>query len=97
MENKKVKELIGELVKEIIGGENIEDAFRSEFEEALQQECEISAKKDKDGVSHTHIEGSGLAILITLAGLEKGILKKLGCSESMYEIVKNVVGTEEGK
>lgn len=97
MENKKIKELMEELVKEIIGEENIEGACRTMFEEALKEECEISIKKDKEGRANTHISGSGLAILITLAGLEKGILEKLGCEDSMYEIVKRAVGTKEAK
>ena len=78
-------------------GENIKDYMKKAFKEAIDQECEISIKKEKNGEAHTCIKGSTLAILITLAGLEKGILEKLGCDESMFEFVKGAVGTEEAK
>ena len=90
----KIKGLIGEIVKEMLG-ENVDQDIKDKFNKAINQECEISIKKGKDGVTHSYIMGSNLAILITLAGLEQAILNKLGCSESMYEMVKRAVGTEE--
>ena len=74
--------------KELI--EKIEELF----ETTIKDKCEISIKKDKNGNADTHVEGSGLNILFTLAGLEKGVLEELGCDENTFNFIKNLVGTK---
>ena len=50
-------------------------------------------EKDNDGTAETHIEGTNLAILITLAGLEKAILEQTKTPAFVWERVQKQVGT----
>ena len=68
------------------------------FEEALNQPCKISIEKEQEsGGAKTCITGSRLSILITLAGLEKGILNELGCDNDEFEFIKKAVGVKEAE
>lgn len=84
----KIKELLSSL---------IDDVMEYSLQEALNEECEITVKKGKGGVVETEISGSGMALLVTLAGLEKTILDKVGCTDSMFKIIKGAIGTKEAE
>ena len=62
--------------------------------EAINTPCKIHIDNDGKG-TRLAVEGGRLSLLITLAGAEKGILKKLNCSTEEFEFIKNMVGTEE--
>lgn len=63
--------------------------------EAFKEKATISIEKQENGEATTHIEGSTLAVLITLAGLEKTVLEKLDTPKSLWELIKQTVGTME--
>ena len=72
-------------------------ALSEALDKAVNEECTLSITKGKDGKACTKIEGSRLAILITLAGLEKTVLDKIEDQVGLFEMVKEFVGTEEAK
>lgn len=89
--NEELKKLLKEF-KELTKRTLIE-----ELEKAVNEKCIISVTKNKKGEAKQKIEGSTLSILITLAGLEKSILRELGTPVELYEMIKECVGTKEAK
>lgn len=92
--DKEIKEMLkdlGEKLDKIDGDFNLQDKIN----EAYKQKAIISIEKHEDGRADTHIEGSNLAILITLAGLENGVLGKLNPPKGLWELIKNITGTRE--
>lgn len=71
--------------------------IKEKIEEAFNEPATISIKKDADGKAETHVEGGSIALLITLAGLEKTILEKLDAPTEVWELIKHLVGTKEVK
>lgn len=71
------------------------DKIDKELTKAHKEECKLSVEKDKKGHAQVKMEGSTLAILIALAGLEKTVLEKTHVPAGLYEIIKNSVGTKE--
>lgn len=71
--------------------------LNNEFKKAHKEECKISIEKDKKGQACVRTEGSTLAILITLAGLEKSVLESTHVPAGVWEMVKNHVGTKGAK
>lgn len=90
---KELNEVLGDLLNDNITGVN--SKIKDKIQEAFKEEATISIKKSKDGRAETHVEGSTLAILITLAGLEKTVLEKLNTPNAIWEMIKHTVGTEE--
>lgn len=93
-----IKEMLKDLLKDLeekldkIGEEfNLKD----KISEAHKEKAVISIEKQEDGTAITRVEGSNLAILITLAGLEKAVLKKLNPPKGLYEMIKHSVGVKE--
>lgn len=70
-------------------------AMLSEIQKSFSEEAYISIKKEKSGMTDIHIEGNGGAILLTLAGAERGILKKMDLSKEDFELIKEIVGVME--
>lgn len=68
---------------------------KKEIKQAFKESAEISIKKHTNGDSDISIKGRGLAVLITLAGLEKGILEKLNVPKELWEIIKELTGAKE--
>lgn len=71
--------------------------IKEKIHEAYEQPCEISIKKKgktSEGAD-CKIVGSNLAILVTLAGLEKAILEKLNPPAGLYEMIKQTTGVME--
>lgn len=64
------------------------------LEEATKENCKVSLEAKKGNI-HVSCEGSGLALLLALATLEKNILSKTGTPTEVYEVVKSFVGVEE--
>lgn len=98
--NEKISKLLEELnkvleefIKENNGGEN----FKEAIEKAFKTETIISMKKSKDGTSKVHIAGNNLSILVSLAGLEKHILKSKNIPDSLWETIKHIVDVKEEK
>lgn len=71
------------------------EKFHKKLEEAMEEECTISIVKSKGGKATTHIEGSYIAILLTLAGLEKSVLEKLDFDAEMFDFLKSLIGNKE--
>jgi len=97
---KELKELLKELKKlrKVVTDKDMEKAkenFSKQMEEAIKTPCEISIKKENSGLANMKVEGKRLAILVTLAGAEKGILKQLHCTEDEFDFIKNFVGSRE--
>lgn len=69
--------------------------FKELMEKSVKEPCKITIEKNKKGECKMGVEGQRLALLITLAGAEQGILKQLSCNESEFEFIKNLVGTKE--
>lgn len=65
------------------------------FNEALNQPCNISVEKGQGNKAQTCIKGSRLSILVTLAGMEKSILRQLNCDNKEFEFIKNIIGSLE--
>lgn len=76
---------------------DIKSIVQNKISEAFNEPAIISIEKDNDGKAETHVEGTSLAILITLAGLEKTIIKKLEVPSSTWELIKSAVGTREAE
>ena len=97
---KELREMLKELKKlrKVITDKDIEEAkenFDKLMSEALNTPCEISIKKEDSGLANMKIEGKRLAILVTLAGAEKGILQQLKCTDDEFEFIKGFVGSKE--
>ena len=90
---KNLNEVLGDLLNNNMNGVNSKIA--NEIEKAFKEEATISIKKHENGASDVHVEGRGLAVLITLAGLEKGILKKLHVPNEVWKMIKDITGAME--
>lgn len=88
-----LKDLLKDLDKKLdeIGDLNIDDKIN----EAFKQPAKLSIEKFEDGKSILDVEGTNLAILITLAGLEKAVLKKLNQPRGLWDLIKHSVETME--
>ena len=97
MKNKELENVlkdIEQLIKKLELG-NVKSELVRELERACNEPATISIEKKANGEACTKIEGTRLAILITLAGLEKSILEKLNPPTEMWEMIKGMVGTKE--
>ena len=97
---KELKEMLKELengLGDLLNGntEVINTKIQNKLNEALKDETTISIKKHKDGSAEICTKGNTIAILITLAGLEKAVLKNLKTPDTVWETIKEVVGTRE--
>ena len=98
--DKELKEMLNHLKEmlEIATSDNFDKAkekFSEIMDEALKQPCKIKIEKDKKGKAKMGVEGQRLALLVTLAGAEQGILKQLKCDNDEFEFIKQFVGTRE--
>ena len=73
----------------------IDSAFISMLDVADKQKCEISVKSDTKGYKHIKAEGNNMALLVTLAGLEKQILKNTETNEEEFNLIKEYIDTAE--
>lgn len=71
------------------------EKFSNMLEEAINEPAIISIEKDNGGKAETRVEGKRLAILVTLAGAEKSILRNIKASEEEFNFIKNFVGSAE--
>ena len=98
MKNKDLKQMIKKLeeLNELLeGANNIPNKIKEAIEKGHNEEAKISIHKHADGSAETSVEGSTMAILITLAGLEKTILNKINAPVEVFELVKETIGTRE--
>lgn len=73
--------------------------IREKINKAYEQPCKISIKKNgkmSEGAD-CMIVGDYLAVLVTLAGLEKAILEKLGSPTELWEAIKEMTSVEEAE
>lgn len=91
----KMKKELNEMLK---SAETLTKMMLSDaLDKAITEKCSISITKNEKGEAKQEIKGSPLAILVTLAGLEKTILEKIEAPTGLFEMIKEFVGTEEGK
>lgn len=96
--NKILKELNGVLGDMVETIENdITDKLDKDIQKAGKEKCTISMESFGDGTSKLQVDGSNLAILVNLAGLENAILKKLDPPVGLWELIKDVTDTKEDK
>lgn len=100
MENKDLKEMLKSMenILELLNNSDLgkaKEKFSNMLEEAINQPCKISINKSDNGKCEMGVEGQRLAILVTLAGAEKGILKQVHCSHEEFDFIKNFVGTKD--
>ena len=98
--DKELKEMLNHLkdMLEIATSKDFEKAkekFSEIMDEALKQPCKITIEKNKKGEAKMGVEGQRLALLISLAGAEQGILKQLHCTNDEFDFIKQFVGTRE--
>lgn len=94
--DKELKEMFEELnatLKEIIP--LMVDDLEKVIDKGFNQEAEISIKTKKDGTADVSTSGTNIGILIALASLEQGIMKKLKPPKGTWELIKKKVGTRE--
>lgn len=90
---KELNQKLGKILEETSDG--FSEIIANRLSEAHNEKCELSIKKDKNGKAKIVMEGSTLAILITLAGLEKTVLEKTHVPSEVWEMIKSTVGTRE--
>ena len=91
MIEKEIKEKLNKLLDGLLD----KVAGRMEkLEEAIHQPCKIHVDNDGTGTK-LDVEGCRLTLLLTLVGTEKNMLKQLNCSNEEFELLKNLVGTQE--
>lgn len=92
-----LREMLKDLLKDL--GEKIDQMgdfnIGDKISEAYKQPAKLSIEKFEDGRANTSIEGTNLAVLITLAGLEKAVLEKLNPPRGLWDLIKTTVGTRE--
>lgn len=99
-ENVKMEKELKELLKDFselldkIGGDT-KSSLSNDIDKAFREKASISITKDEEGKSEMHTKGTTLAILITLAGLEKGLLEQLDVPNTLWEIIKCKVGARK--
>lgn len=71
--------------------------FKKALDKAFEEKASISIEKFEDGKAETCIEGSALAILITLAALEQTILEHAKIPTPLWEAIKDTTGTRDDK
>ena len=90
---KNLKEMLEMVINE--DTEKNKEKFSNMISEAIKQPCKITIEKDKRGQAKLGVEGNRLALLITLAGAEQGILKQLSCEQKEFDFIKGFVGSKE--
>ena len=90
---KNIDKMLSKVLEE--NKDDITKQLDKKLERALKEKTTISMKKDNEGKADMHIEGDRIALIVTLAGLEKNMLKQLDVSEEMFELIKKMVGTKE--
>lgn len=91
----KILEKLEKLEKVI--GNLATDNLDKEIERAFYQSASISIDKKEDGNCDIHFNGTKLSILITLAGLEQGILERTHTPKELWELIKRKTGSREAK
>lgn len=71
------------------------DDLQKTIDKGFKEEAEISIKTKKDGSANISVNGTNCAVLIALAALEQGIMKKLNTPKEVWELIKEKVGTRE--
>ena len=99
---KDIKEMLRDLKEmlEIVTDKDMgkaKDKFSNMLSEAIKQPCKITIEKDKRGQANVGVEGNRLALLVTLAGAEQGILKQLHCDKNEFDFLKEFIGSKEVK
>ena len=79
-------------MKEFIN-ELINDQLYKSLKEADKEDVVISLVKKNDNTK-VKLEGSTMAILLSLAGLEKHVIKELNVPEGLFETIKEMVGVK---
>lgn len=95
LELDKMIEKLKELNEMLEGACDLPNNIKKAIEKGHQEEAKISVHKYADGRAETSVEGSTMAILISLAGLEKTVLNKIGVPAGLFELIKDTVGTRE--
>ena len=97
---KEFKEMLKNLKEmlEIVENSDIgkaKEKFSNMLEEAINQPCKITIEKNKGGKCNVKLQGNELSLLLTLAGAEENILKRIYCEQETFDFIKTFVGSKE--
>lgn len=90
---KDLNEVLGDLIND--DKDSVKSKLQERIEKSFSEKASVSIVKFEDGRAETHIEGTNVAVLIALAGLEKTVLEKLNPPKGLWELIKHSVGTRE--
>ena len=90
---KDLNEVLGDLLSD--DKDSVKSKLQERIEKGFTEKASVSIVKFEDGRAETHIEGTNVAVLIALAGLEKSVLEKLNPPKGLWELIKHSVGTRE--
>lgn len=90
---KMMSELFANMSKNLDG--DLDKKIDKAMKRVFNEETEIQIIKSKNGKTEIKTKGTNLSILITLAGLEKSILDRLGLPKRVFDFLKDTVGTME--
>ena len=88
---------VNKMLEKLIDNDGASDLINEKISEAHKQEASILIEKDKDGKAKLTLKGTNLALLVTLAGLEKAVLEKTHVPTDIWELIKKSVGTMEAE
>lgn len=67
---------------------------KEKISNGINEPCKIVITKTADGRACLEMDGTKIALLVALAGLERNMLAELDCTEEEYEQIKMSVGTK---
>lgn len=94
MKSKDLEDILGSLDK-MKKADKLFKELKETLEKAIDEPCEIKIIKSKNGNATIETKGTRGAILITLAGAKKDILKRIDCNNDEFEFVSKMIGTKE--
>lgn len=68
--------------------------YNSQIKKAIKGDASIEFNRIK-GKGNLKVKGSKIDVLVTLGALENELLKKLNCSDEVFNLIKEKIGTEE--
>lgn len=65
------------------------------IKEAQKENVELSVTNTKKDGINVSMKGTGIAILVAMAGLEQAVLNDIKCPEFVWEHIKSKIGVEK--
>lgn len=94
MKNKDLQDFLN-LLEKMKETDKLLKELKDTMGKAIDEPCEIKIIKGKDGNATIETKGTRGAIVLTLAGAKKDILKRVGFSDDEFEFVSKMIGTRD--